>query len=148
MIFSEKPKNFNPRYHTVCVFMFNLKGEALFLKRASNKSEGGKFGIPGGKREKDETSLNTGVREVKEETGIDIDENDLKSFKTVYVKYPEHDFIFEMFETEFFTEGNVLINPEHSEFKWVTLDQALKNLPLVRDMDECIKLFKKAKPQA
>lgn len=143
MIFEEKPSDFNPWYHTVSIFLSAPGGEVLFLKRGKNKSEGGKFGTPGGKREKNETSIQTIIRELKEETGIDIAEKDLKPFKLVFVKYPDHDFLFEMFESSLSFIPDVKINPqEHSEFTWITLDEALNNLPLVKDMNTCISLFK------
>lgn len=143
MLFEEKPKDFNPRYHTVSVFMLDLKNKVLFLRRGETKSEGGKFGTPGGKKENNETSLQTAVREVFEETGITIRENELKPFNKVFVKYPDHDFIFEMFEYRLGKSNDVQISlSEHSEFAWATLDEALETLPLVKDMDSCIKLFK------
>ena len=143
MIFEEKPSDFNPWYHTVSVFLSTPGEKVLFLKRGKDKSEGGKFGTPGGKKEKNETSVRTAVREIFEETGIAINEKELKPFKLVFVKYPDHDFIFEMFESSLNSVPQVQINQnEHSEYVWVSLDDALKSLPLVKDMDECIRLFK------
>lgn len=143
MIFKNKPKDFNPRYHTVSVFIFNPEEQVLFLRRDKTKREGGKFGTPGGKKEKNETSAQTAAREILEETGIAIGEKELKPFKLVFVKYPDHDFIFEMFESSLNFTPQVQINQsEHSEYQWSTLDDALKSLPLVKDMDECIRLFK------
>lgn len=143
MIHTQKPFDFNPWYHTVSVFIFSPEGKVLFLRRGEDKSEGGKFGTPGGKKEKNETSSQTAIREIFEETGIDIKEKELKLFRQVFVRYPDHDFVFEMFESHPKKLEDVRINlGEHSEFTWATLDDALKTLPLVKDMDACIKLFK------
>lgn len=143
MIFEEMPENFNPWYHTVTAFIFNPKGEVLFLRRGATKREGGKFGIPGGKREENEKSIQTVIREIREETGINMTGKDLKACKTVHVRYDDHDFLFEMFETSLDHKPEVKINiNEHSEFIWATLEEALEKLPLVQDMDSCIKLFK------
>lgn len=143
MIFEKKPKDFNPWYHTVCVFILNPRNEVLFLRRGDRKSEGGKFGTPGGKKEENETSTQTAIREVFEEMGITIKESELKPFRQVFVKYPNHDFVFEMFECSLGKIDDVRINlNEHSEFAWATLDEALETLPLVKDMDSCIRLFK------
>ncbi len=142
MIFEEKPEVFEPWYHTVSVFLSNSKGEFLFLRRGQDKHEGGKFCTPGGKKEENETNVETVIREIKEETGIDLNKKDLKYFKKLYVKYPDHDFLFEMFEAKLDYDPQVRLKlDEHSEFVWATLDEAM-NLPLVLDGTSCIRLFK------
>lgn len=143
MIFEEKPKDFSPWYHTVTVFLSNSKGQFLFLRRGDDKHEGGKFCTPGGKREKGEKSLATIIREVEEEAGIKLEEKDLRHFKQIYVKYPDHDFSFEMFEAKLDYDPEVKLKlDEHSEFVWTTLDGAVEKLPMVRDGISCIRLFK------
>lgn len=62
----------NLRHVTVACIVVKDNG-ILLARRSQRLSEGGKWGLPGGFMDKDETSLQTAKREVKEETGWDID---------------------------------------------------------------------------
>ena len=57
------------------IFIENSKGEFLFQK--TSKEKGGKFSSTGGHITYGETPITSIVREVKEELGIDIDENEI-----------------------------------------------------------------------
>lgn len=77
--------------HASCVLLMNNDGQVLAVSR---KDDATKFGLPGGKNEKNESDLYTAVRELKEETGIDIswfnlrkifeDTDDFKYWTTCY----------------------------------------------------------------
>ena len=133
-----QPKNFNPKFEIVSCFIQN-KDKFLLLHRQDSKPQGDTWGMPAGKIDSDENRLDAVVREVKEETGLSISNPDY--FKTVYVKYPEFDFIYSMFYISFIERPAIKINlKEHKNFKWVTAQEALK-MNLIGDLDECIKEF-------
>lgn len=82
----EKPrpycKNCNKFYYhnpipvTACIVM-NSKNEVLLTRRAVEPSKG-KWCLPGGFMELGETPESSAIREIKEETGLDVKEEDLQ----------------------------------------------------------------------
>lgn len=66
----------------VTVFLFTTFTNVLMVSRKDDHS---KFGLPGGKVEKEDGStINAAIRELKEETGIEVGVNDL------FLLYAEH----------------------------------------------------------
>ncbi len=55
--------------HAACVLIEDKEGKVLAVSR---KDDSTKFGLPGGKKEDNETDLETALRELKEETGISL----------------------------------------------------------------------------
>jgi 8-oxo-dGTP diphosphatase len=137
LVFQNAPENFSPKVEVATCFIV-VDDKVLFLKRLPHKSEGDTWGIPGGKCEKGEMAQQAMIREVREETKIELDQQLIKSFGKVYIRYPKVDFIYHMFECNFQEIPAVVIDPtEHSEYLWITLQDALK-LPLIPGEDECI----------
>ena len=63
----------------VGVWVFNTDGQVLLGRRLSKHGRG-TWGLPGGKMEFGETPTITAVREVKEETGLDISRRPVSEF--------------------------------------------------------------------
>lgn len=57
--------------HVVVDAIVIEKNKVLLIKRANNLINGGKFAMPGGFLDRDETAEQAVIREVKEETGYD-----------------------------------------------------------------------------
>ncbi len=78
-------------------------------------------------------------REGEEETKIDL--SDAEYFDKLFVTYPDYQFIYHMYSKRFAERPEVIINPkEHKDYTRKTPTEALK-MDLIRDLDECIKLF-------
>lgn len=140
MISKEEPKNFKPRFSIVSCFC-EYDGRFILLHRHANKSQGFKWGVPAGKMEVDELPEDAVIRELQEETGIDMKRENMKYFGKVYVRYPDYDFIYHIFHAVL--DGKVSIkirSSEHLDSVWVTPKEAL-DMQLVDDLDACIKLF-------
>jgi 8-oxo-dGTP pyrophosphatase MutT (NUDIX family) len=138
MLYKDKPENFSPRFEVVSCFV-EYKNEILLLLRQDHKPEGNTYGVPAGKVDVGETIHEAMQREGREETQIDF--NDAEYFDKLYVRYPDYDFIYHMYSKKFTTKPNVTIDPkEHKSFTRKTPQEALKSV-LIRDLDECIKLF-------
>lgn len=142
VIYLEPTTQFKPRFEVAAVFIEN-EDLILLLHRQKNKSQANKWGIPGGKIEKNETPLQAAIREVKEETGFDISQQHIENLGTVYIEYNERDhFVYHMFRTKLKgNPGEVKINfNEHKGFTWVTPSDGLK-IDLLQDEDPCFRLI-------
>lgn len=121
---------------TVKAVVVNDKNEVLLVKRAKDShSGGGKLDLPGGKLEIGE-NIKTGlVREIKEETGIEVDLGPILYAFDFGEKYDrEHEIGDEKLLVggkglrylAYYKEGNVKLSGEHEEWEWVGLAEALQ----------------------
>ena len=137
MISNIKPNSFNPKFEVVSCFI-EYDGKILMLKRQSFKPQPNTYGVPAGKVEKGETLKEAIIREVKEETGIDISDKNFKFFKTKYVTYDEYQFIYHCFHCKLDYFPKVKINnKEHQLYTWIEPKKAMK-LNLIQDEDNCL----------
>jgi 8-oxo-dGTP pyrophosphatase MutT (NUDIX family) len=99
------------------------------------------MGCSGRKVDEGEGALEAIAREVWEETGIVLPEEQISYFDKVSVRYPEYDFIYHMFYAKLRTRPKVFISlAEHKDCCWASPQDSLA-LDLVLDEDACIKLF-------
>lgn len=96
-----------------------FEDELLLLKRANyNKTFGGKWCLPGGHVINGEDSKTTIIRELYEETNIEIDNPEL--FITYQYQTSE---ISDIFFIILDTKPTIKISKEHSQYKWVKFDE-------------------------
>ena len=139
MLHTSRPSDFTPKFEIVSLFL-EYNGKILLLHRHAHKSQGGKWGVPAGKVETGETLEDALKREVFEETGYTFQEAPAY-FKSVFVEYPEHSFIYHMYALQLPKAIEVKIEPyEHQAYRWVTPASAIK-MNLVDDLDECIRMY-------
>jgi len=142
MIFFTPPPDFASRFEVVSCFC-DFEGRFLALQRAKTKPQGSTWGVPAGKIDPGEPALTAITREAKEEAGLDIVP---QFFQTLYVRYDTYDFIYHIFSTELLEQPKIILNAtEHQDYRWVTPEESLE-LPLIPDMDECIRLFYRLTP--
>ena len=140
MIYKTLPENFKSKFEVVSCFI-EFENEILFLERLPHKPEGNKLGLPAGKINKEENSLEALIREVREETGIDIQEDKLFSNGKLYVRYPEYDFVYYNFRYVTKEKPKVKIkHDEHEGYQWLIPKEALRK-ELVRGEKECLEMF-------
>ena len=89
--------------------------------KKGNKKEG-YYDIPGGKIEEGESPKQTAIREMKEETGIEIQNLKYKGIMTI--EYPDRLFIFDTFITKEY-EGEPQEFEENTS-EWIDIDELLK----------------------
>lgn len=138
-VYLEPRPQFNPKVEIAAIYI-EYNDQILILHRQNNKSEGNKWGIPGGKVAKNEKPLQAIIRETQEETGIDISKQPIETLKPVYIEYDEKNhFVYHTFRTQLQgNPGDVKIHfDEHKGFTWVTPADALK-MELLQDEDACI----------
>ncbi len=140
MLHKTPPKNFSPRFEVVSCFV-EREGRILLLHRHKEKSQGGKWGVPAGKIDEGEESLQAMIREAREETGFRFEPKQLEYLQKVFVRYPDYDFVYHMFKTKVASKPSVSISSkEHQTFRWATPKEALR-MNLVDDLDACIRMF-------
>jgi 8-oxo-dGTP diphosphatase len=135
-VFKEPPAHFAPRVEVAGCYCEH-RNLFLLLKRSAHKSYGNTWGIPGGKLESGESPLDAIIREMEEETALILHPSQLSYIDKVYIRKPEVDFIFHLFRYPFDSLPSIVLNEEHEEFRWVSLEQAL-TLPLLPGADECL----------
>lgn len=132
-------ENYIPTKKASCGVILNPEKSILLVKRGIyTKWFPGKWALVGGKVDGDEEFKDAFVREVKEETNLDLD----------FIKYcfNKHDGDCEvaLFVAITKTPNDIKINKEHSEYKWCTANE-IKELDCVphiyEDISECLKLI-------
>jgi ADP-ribose pyrophosphatase YjhB (NUDIX family) len=132
-------ENYIPTKKASCGVILNPEKNILLVKRGiDTKWFPGKWALVGGKVDGDEEFKDAFVREVKEETNLDLD----------FIKYcfNKHDGDCEvaLFVAITKTPNDIKINKEHSEYKWCTANE-IKELDCVphiyEDISECLKLI-------
>lgn len=126
-------ENFNKKFAVVSLFVV-CDGKILLLKRQKGKPQEKTWGPPAGKVDGDESLERAICRETFEETGIMVKESQITKYeKYYYVRHGNTDFMFYVFAIELNENPAVVLNPgEHSEYSWLTPQDALKT-DLVQD---------------
>lgn len=140
MVYREIPKDFEPKFSAAgCIIQ--VSGEILLLLRQEGKPQANTWGLPSGKLNPGETPLSAIIREILEETGYFATPSEPKLATTVYVKYPEIDFIYHLFHLSLQKKFPVTIDTdEHTEFAWVTPERAF-TMPGIAGLNECLAMF-------
>jgi len=137
MISKERPIGFSPAFEVAACFCEH-DGKVLFLKRHSKKDYGGFWNLPAGKLEKGETAEQAVIREVKEETGINLQGDQIIRIQTYYDTYPEYMYLFHTFLAHVGSKEVEIKDDEAVDFTWLKPVEALR-IDLVPDEDYCIK---------
>ena len=120
--------------------VFFTDGKSVLLLRRKEPSEhAGKWGLPGGKSEKGETSLNTAHREAREECGLD------RIPGTRFASFEEQDGRHRFFVYCYSVDApfKCRISKEHDQFEWVPLSE-LSKYPLHPRLTKQIPAYRKA----
>lgn len=111
--------------------IFNENGQLLLQRRSDDNL----WGNPGGSMELGETIYDTVIREIKEETNIEIKQSDLKIFNIysgeeqhhIYPNDDEAYFVNIIFETHIMN-FNLKVDSESKELKFFDLDNLPSNI--------------------
>lgn len=112
-------------HHYVDAIIVNPDDELLLLQRAGYvKKFGGKWGFVGGSIDnKDKSPKDALIREIKEETGIELTFNENHAIKQLYKKNHLNNDGEVISDTEYFiveleSKPEVKLSREHSRYKW------------------------------
>lgn len=118
------------------------KGKVLIIKRASDEDVlPDLWELPSGKKEPLENITDTCKREVKEETGIDVEIIKLLNAFNFVVEKPDE--TRDVTEIDFLTKpagpAEVKLSSEHQAFAWIT-EQEIDNYDISKETKEVIRL--------
>lgn len=105
-----------------CIIIKNNKVLLVYEKR------GNFWGFPKGHMEEGETEIETALREVKEEVGIDVKINPEKRYPINYIIGNEIDKTTVLYLATPITEDVVMQEAEIENFKWCSYEEALETL--------------------
>lgn len=95
--------------------------------------------FPGGKVEKGESFVGSAIREVKEETGLEVSSLQLCGVKQFQTELDERYIVF-LYKTDVYK--GTLVSSDEGEVKWIPLNQ-LKKADTVEDFDQLLEVFQK-----
>jgi 8-oxo-dGTP diphosphatase len=139
-IYAEMPADFKPSIIAAACYC-EFEQRILFLKRNAHKPLGNAWGVPAGKLENNESPQIAVIREIFEEIGLQIQEDELIELPTIYVRRSRADVILHRFRISFTTLPLIKSNlEEHSKAQWFTIDEAL-NLPQITGAVKALKYY-------
>lgn len=142
IVFLSPPPNFFPKVEVSGCFC-EWENKFLLLKRHTNRPQGDTWGLPAGKLESGESARSAVIREVREETGLNINDQHLKEVCKFYIRLSNLDYIFHLFQFPFNSQPKLFLNQEeHVEAQWMTFEQAL-TLDLIQGGEEIIDHYRK-----
>jgi ADP-ribose pyrophosphatase YjhB (NUDIX family) len=126
------------------LLIINKQGQVLVLHRKENVPEGGKWGIPGGKTEKDNTFLNTAILKTTQETGLDFYASNLKHLDTFKFVAEGMQIIYDVWiaKTILTSKSEIDLNLEgHDSYKWEYPEILIKHNDLMVGMYPILKKY-------
>ena len=121
---------------TVRGIIRNSDGEILIVKRhPKSRTDPEMWELPGGKVEKGEHFADALVREIKEETNLDVNVGDF--CEAIQNDYPHKRTVQLMMYLDDIN-GSVEISDEHTQFKWASMDE-IRSLELSTSFKKVLK---------
>lgn len=129
------------RHAAADAIIVNKDNEILLVKRASNLINGGKYAIPGGLVDRDETTKEAAKREAFEETGYKVDPYLLFRVADNPDRSGEDRQNIAFFYVAKIIEGEKTLNDEVSEIGWFPLNNLPNENEFAFDHYETIQLY-------
>lgn len=114
------PSDFTPQVQVAACYL-EINNKLLLLQRAQGKLEPGKWGVPAGKLENNETPENAAKRELLEETGIFLENpSRIQRLNSLYIRKPEVDYVYHVFKVQLDRIPEIHLSDEHQSYTWAT----------------------------
>ena len=139
-LLNESEKNNNGS--ALCIIVNNEKKILLLKRRKDSDWGGGKWSLVGGGIDDNETPKQACIREIKEETNIDIEEDNIYEILSLKRKNSEPEIVF---FTQFSNDSNIKLDGENDDWGFFSVSE-IKEKDTVPQLIEYLKLaFKKYK---
>lgn len=107
------------------ILIFNPDGRVLILRRSGTHPHVPyTYDLPGGELDEGESPAVGLLREVREETGIIMKENDLTAIDTNELDAFGRHYHVTLFSAKLVSDPTVKLSFEHDEYKWLPPDEA------------------------
>jgi 8-oxo-dGTP pyrophosphatase MutT (NUDIX family) len=137
IVHQNRPEGFNPQVEVAACYL-EVNGHFLLIQYTQGRKEGGLWGLPAGKLEKNETPEDALRRELFEETGLLLEPHTpLLPYAPLFFRKPDIDFLFHMFKVNRGMRPEIRLSKEHQNYCWATLHD-LEQLPMVSGSKEAI----------
>ena len=117
----------------------NKNAEILLIKRKADDFLGGIFEIPGGKVENKESILNALIREVKEETNLDV--KNINSYIDKFEYLSGSGKKCRQFNFKVEVTGGPIILTEHDTYKWIGLNE-IETQNVSNKVKDCLMIYR------
>jgi 8-oxo-dGTP diphosphatase len=129
-VYLNKPQDFHNEISS-CACFIEFQKRFLFLKKAPGRWCETRWGIPCGRIDAGEELIECMARELKEETGLTVTQDNLNYVGYLYVVHPDLiKNLHHMFYLKLNSSIKVKISDEHTDFKWVS-EEHMPRLSLV-----------------
>ncbi|MEM3622932.1 MAG: NUDIX hydrolase [Candidatus Bathyarchaeia archaeon] len=122
-------KRLYPKQPVVGVGAVIIQNGKILLEKRKNEPGKGKWSIPGGLVELGESALQTVVREVREETGLEVEKPELIDVVDNIVRDEDGEIKYHFIIIDYFAKlkgGKLKALSDAEELKWVPLDEVEK----------------------
>lgn len=134
------PEGFAPQVQVAACYL-EINNQLLLLQNAQGKLEGGKWGVPAGKLEDNESPEKAAKRELFEETGIIFEDEHIHPLNSLYIRKPEVDYIFHLFKIHLDQMPDVCLSDEHQSYIWANPND-IENIPLMDGAREALQHYR------
>lgn len=142
-VWESPPNHFKP-YVEVSACYVEVGGKLLFLERASSALEGKTWTAPAGKIETGESPHQAAIRELMEETGIQVPPSQVVEVGRLYVQKPRGMYTLHMFQVHLKVMPAVHLSAESTRYTWATIEE-LEKMPLVGGARESLHHYRRMK---
>ena len=136
-----KPLNFQSKMESSACYL-EVGGQLLLIQQEKGRTDEGKWGVPAGKLELNETPEMAAKRELFEETAVQLSSpSQMVYLGTLYIRKPDLDYIYYMFKIHLDQRPSIRLSFEHSSYQWMHSED-VKNLPLRPGAREALQYYK------
>jgi len=141
-VYDQQPEDFCPQVEIAACYL-EIENKILLLQCGVHKSEPGKWGVPAGKIEEGEMPQQAAIRELFEETGIEVEEPSQIHYVTkLYMRKPTFDYVYHLFQVQLTEIPRICLSDEHLNYHWASAED-LEELPLMVGAKEGIHCYQK-----
>ena len=140
-VYEKIPHNFSPKLSIASCYIEH-SGDFLSLKRSSSSPQAKTWGTPAGKIEQGEAPELAAIRELREESGLELSLQNLKSLGKIFIENPKGQYDCFLFYAKLKAKPKITLSKEHTDYTWTKPEEFYK-LPIVMGAEEALRIVLK-----